>query len=283
MFSQPSPGGARACNGCDTRNDMLRRDLVERDMNSACKVLAGTRDPDPYTERRIRFVVGGDSEIDIDHVVALADAWQKGGRDLGRRQALGVRERPGEPAGRGRRRNRANGVTGTSRGGCRLTGASGEYVARVVSVKVKYQVWVTPAEREAMVRVLSTCAGTALPDPGTAPTTAAPQAHPQTGSPTPPPAGEVEANSSVSYENCEAARAAGAAPLLAGQPAYTSKLDRDGDGRAWSRSPRQAVALPRAVTATAWKQGSRADGPARSSAASDLACDRGRRTQSSSM
>ncbi|WP_309234784.1 excalibur calcium-binding domain-containing protein [Nocardia sp. XZ_19_385] len=32
------------------------------------------------------------------------------------------------------------------------------------------------------------------------------------------------------YANCAAARAAGAAPLHRGEPGYSSKLDRDGDG-----------------------------------------------------
>ncbi|WP_349303983.1 excalibur calcium-binding domain-containing protein [Rhodococcus sp. Q] len=34
----------------------------------------------------------------------------------------------------------------------------------------------------------------------------------------------------MSYANCSAVRAAGAAPIYAGQPGYSSKLDRDGDG-----------------------------------------------------
>ena len=42
-----------------------------------CDVASGTLD-DPYTGARIRFVSGGASEVDIDHVVALGDAWQKG-------------------------------------------------------------------------------------------------------------------------------------------------------------------------------------------------------------
>lgn len=65
-------------NGCDTRNDILRRDLVSRQMNNACKVLVGTLAPDPYTGTSIRFVYGGASEVDVDHLVALSDAWQKG-------------------------------------------------------------------------------------------------------------------------------------------------------------------------------------------------------------
>ena len=46
-------------------------------MANGCTVLAGTRDPDPYTGTTIRFRIGGTSEIDIDHVVALADAGRR--------------------------------------------------------------------------------------------------------------------------------------------------------------------------------------------------------------
>jgi len=64
-------------NGCDTRNDILRRDLAAATIEAGtdgCDVLAGDRAPDPYTGKRVRFVRGGASEIDIDHVVALGDA-----------------------------------------------------------------------------------------------------------------------------------------------------------------------------------------------------------------
>lgn len=40
----------------------------------------------------------------------------------------------------------------------------------------------------------------------------------------------VDSGSDVYYKNCDAVRAAGAAPLYQGQPGYSSKLDRDGDG-----------------------------------------------------
>ena len=59
-------------NGCDTRNDILRRDLVDRIMKNPCKVLAGTAAPDPYTGTQIRFISGGADEIDVDHVVSVA-------------------------------------------------------------------------------------------------------------------------------------------------------------------------------------------------------------------
>lgn len=67
-------------NGCDTRNDILARDLqnVERKPGT-CRVLSGTLE-DPYSGKRIEFRRGqGTSElVQIDHLVPLADAWQKG-------------------------------------------------------------------------------------------------------------------------------------------------------------------------------------------------------------
>lgn len=47
-------------------------------------------------------------------------------------------------------------------------------------------------------------------------------------SPTPTPV--QQAPTSAYYPNCAAARAAGAAPIYRGEPGYSSKLDRDGDG-----------------------------------------------------
>ena len=68
-------------NGCDTRNDILRRDLTKIvvEPGSRCVVLRG-RLRDPYTGRIIAFVRGvkTSTEVQIDHVVALADAWETG-------------------------------------------------------------------------------------------------------------------------------------------------------------------------------------------------------------
>ncbi|WP_206410004.1 excalibur calcium-binding domain-containing protein, partial [Lysobacter enzymogenes] len=41
-----------------------------------------------------------------------------------------------------------------------------------------------------------------------------------------------EAATEAYYPNCSAARAAGVAPLMRGDPGYSRRLDRDGDGRA---------------------------------------------------
>lgn len=48
---------------------------------------------------------------------------------------------------------------------------------------------------------------------------------------------ETPNRSSVYYPSCAAARAAGAAPLHAGEPGYRRGLDRDGDGVAkWAQA-----------------------------------------------
>ena len=66
-------------NGCDTRDDILRRDLRHRTVRAGthgCVITSGTL-ADPYTATSLRYV-RGHSRIDIDHVVALGDAWQMG-------------------------------------------------------------------------------------------------------------------------------------------------------------------------------------------------------------
>lgn len=91
-----------------------------------------------------------------------------------------------------------------------------------------------------MVRVLSHCDGTALPPQGTASTSAQP---PRTHTPAPnttstaahapkatAPAPIKQPPAPVYYANCDAVRAAGAAPIHVGDPGYSRKLDRDGDG-----------------------------------------------------
>ena len=218
-------------NGCDTRNDILGRDLHSRQMANACKVLAGTLAPDPYTGTSIRFVYGGASEVDIDHVVALSDAWQKGAGTwpAGKRLALANDPLNLLAVDASTNRSKGDGDTATwlpPNKSFRCT-----YVARQVAVKGKYGVWVTSAERDAMTRVLATCPSMPLPGPGSAPTVAElPNTPAQPAPAAPAPVNVAPPASGVYYANCTAARAAGAAPIMRGEPGYASKLDRDNDG-----------------------------------------------------
>jgi hypothetical protein len=120
-------------------------------------------------------------------------------------------------------------------GSPRTKGFRCAYVARQVAVKAKYGLPVTPAEHDAIARVLGTCPGQKLPaDTSGAPVLAPvrvviPDRAPPTQAPDPNLTGGTP---SVYYENCDAARAADAAPVYRGDPGYGTHLDRDGDGAA---------------------------------------------------
>ncbi|MFC7657082.1 HNH endonuclease family protein [Pseudonocardia benzenivorans] len=124
---------------------------------------------DPYTGKNISFVRGqGTSEaVQIDHVVALSDAWQKGAQQL-------------DPATRTLLGNdplnllAVDGPTNQSKGdGDAATWLPPtksyrcDYVARQVAVKQKYGLWVTAAERDAIAGVLAGCPGEPLPPDST--------------------------------------------------------------------------------------------------------------------
>jgi Excalibur calcium-binding domain/Protein of unknown function (DUF1524) len=219
-------------NGCDTRNDMLRRDLKSRQMRNACKMLAGTLAPDPYTGMSIRFVYGGASEVDIDHVVALSDAWQKGAATWAAGKRLALANDPLNLLAVDASANRSKGDGDAATWLPPNKAFRCTYVARQVAVKGKYGLWVTAAERDAITRVLRACPLMRLPGPGSASTLAA---VPRTASspapqPAPAPVAPAPPAGAVYYANCTAVRAAGAAPIRRGDPGYAPKLDRDGDG-----------------------------------------------------
>ena len=91
---------------CTTREVILRRDLddvtVAGESSRAgagnCGVVAGTLH-DPYTGTTERLSATTLRTVEIDHVVALGDSWQKGAQQWESGEAGPVRQRPAEPAG----------------------------------------------------------------------------------------------------------------------------------------------------------------------------------------
>ena len=165
-------------NGCDARNDTLQRDLADAVLDGPCKVLSGVL-LDPYTGTRIDFVRGQTTSqaVQIDHVVALSDAWQKGAQAL-------AGERRVEFANDPLNLLAVDGPTNTRKGDSDAAswlppqrGFRCEYVARQVSVKVAYELWVTAAERDAMRRVLETCPAQPAYSSGEPPTGPSPFGH----------------------------------------------------------------------------------------------------------
>lgn len=148
--------GWRERDGCDTRNIILNRDL--RDVRAeGCTVVSGTLN-DPYTGTIISFVRGAESgRVQIDHVVALSDAWQTGAQQLTFANRV---ELANDPLNLLAVDGAANQQKSDSDAASWLPANKTfrcEYVARQVSVKAKYDLWVTVSEREAMHRVLEKC------------------------------------------------------------------------------------------------------------------------------
>jgi hypothetical protein len=238
-------------NGCDTRNDVLRRDLTHLTLKAGthgCLVLKGTLQ-DPYTGTRVSFVrgQGTSTAVQVDHVVAMSDAWQKGAQPLSQSRRTAFANDPlnllavdGPTNLRKGDGDAATWLPPRKAGRC-------AYVARQIAVKKRYGLWVTPAERDAMVRVLTVCPGQPLPKAGVVPlgggreqsgpaaTSATPGATPGTAAGATPKPGTSGA-ADPRFDTCREANAAGFGPYRRGaDPEYDWYQDRDHDGLACER------------------------------------------------
>ncbi len=154
-------------NGCDTRNDILKRDLtaeVFKEKTRECVVLSGTL-IDPFSGETINFVRGNVSsmEVQIDHVVALSNAWQTGAFKLSIKDRTAFANDPlNLLAVKGR-------LNSQKRDGDAATWLPPlksyrcDYVLRQMAVKIKYKLWFTAPEKEAMIRILKSCPEKTLP------------------------------------------------------------------------------------------------------------------------
>lgn len=152
--------------GCDVRDEVLARDLenVTYTQPGGCQVASGVLH-DLYTGKIIDFVRGPRTSgaVQIEHVVALENAWQSGARDWNADQRYqfgndmyNLLAADGE----------ANSEKGSSSAAYWLpTNASFrcDYVARQIGVKAKYDLSVTTAEKRSMLAVLRSCPGQEVP------------------------------------------------------------------------------------------------------------------------
>ncbi len=150
-------------NGCDTRNDMLRRDLVDvviKPGSNGCAVLNGTLN-DPYTGTSFAFQrgPGSSAEVQIDHMVSLSDAWQTGAQQW---DEFTRRNFANDPRNLQATLGWVNQQKGDGDAATWLPPNNSyrcTFVSRIVDVKAAYRLWVTPAERDAIARVLAGCGG----------------------------------------------------------------------------------------------------------------------------
>ena len=154
-------------NGCDTRNDILKRDLTSITYKSKtrnCVVLSGTL-LDRYSGESINFLRGNitSMEVQIDHVVALSNAWQTGAFKLTAEQRKALANDPINLFAVKGRLNSQKGDGDAATWLPPLKSFRCAYVAQQIAVKAKYSLWVVPPEKAAMLSILAKCPTQKLP------------------------------------------------------------------------------------------------------------------------
>lgn len=151
-------------NGCDTRNVILFRDLKNIETDGRCTVLTGELF-DPYTATKIRFKRGKDSskEVQIDHVVALSDAWLKGADNLSKELRVKFANDPLELLAVSGSSNQKKSGSDASEWLPENVAFRCEYIARQIAIKIKYKLFVSSKEKYTMSSVLNNCKEQKLP------------------------------------------------------------------------------------------------------------------------
>ena len=143
--------------GCSLRQRIIKREFGDSAVLDGCDVVAGEY-VEPYTGEFRRFTTREEiSKLQIDHVVALSDAWQKGAQYMTKEVREKIATDPlnllavdGAANQQKSDGDAATWLPHNKRFRC-------QYVARQVSVKYKYGLWVTEAEKNAIHRILENC------------------------------------------------------------------------------------------------------------------------------
>lgn len=147
--------------GCSLRQRIIKRDFGETavmDTDNPCNVIAGSY-LEPYTGVWTTFAERSEisKQVQIDHIVALSDAWQKGAQNLDKDTRYAIATDPLNLIAADASANMTKGDGDAATWLPANKAFRCQYVARQIAVKYKYGLWVTPAEREAMERVLTPC------------------------------------------------------------------------------------------------------------------------------
>jgi len=153
-------------NGCDARNDTLKRDLKNAGFKSdtnECKVISGEL-IDPFSGKILSFnLTTSASNIDIDHVVSLSNAWQTGAAYFSKEIRSNLANDPLNLLAVDAKLNRQKGDGDAATWLPPLKSYRCEYVSRQVAVKFKYSLWVTAPEKSTMINILQKCSNQRIP------------------------------------------------------------------------------------------------------------------------
>jgi len=146
-------------NGCNTRDDILRRDLQNLVVRrGTCYAQSGTL-VDPYSGVTIDFVRSPETSkaIEIDHVVALADAWYKGARSWDPQRRLDFANDPRNLLAVSPKANFDKAFRDAASWLPPNEAFRCDFVARQIEVKAAYGLWLAAKEKKAMEAVLARC------------------------------------------------------------------------------------------------------------------------------
>ena len=144
---------------CDTRNLILQRDLKDVILeDDKCKVRTGALN-DPYTGKDIAFARGASTSaaVQIDHVVAMSNAWQTGAQQLTAEERTNFANDPLNLLAVDGPANQKKGDGDAATWLPPQKSYRCAYVARQIEVKARYRLWVTQPEKDAMLSILDTC------------------------------------------------------------------------------------------------------------------------------
>ena len=223
-------------NGCRQRDDALWRASLQRGVRTnGCTVTSATV-TDVYTNHVIHYVRGGlySQGLDIDHVVALGNAWATGGQYESATIRLKIATDPLNLLAVDPSQNRKKSDSNAASWLPPVASYRCSYVARQIAVKKKYGLWVVPPEKAAMQRILKTCPLRRIPVGGLAYPTAAelrPSKSSSTTTTTSHSSTSVGGALDPQFATCAAAKAAGYGPYVQGKdPEYAWYRDGDHDG-----------------------------------------------------
>jgi hypothetical protein len=154
--------GWATVNGCSTRDIIMYRDMTNVTFSDECSIATGELN-DTYTGKVIQFSKADTSIIQIDHVVALSDAWQSGAQQLSKETRQQLANDPLELLAVSGKENQTKSDSNAASWLPPNKAFRCQYIARQVAVKQKYSLWVTAPEHEAMNTILATCPSEKLP------------------------------------------------------------------------------------------------------------------------
>jgi len=142
-------------NGCGARDDILRRDLAKVQLRGRCTVIAGVL-ADPYTGRSITFAKAEANKVQIDHLVPLSAAWERGARDWPQAQRERFANDPLNLLATSGTANQSKGDRGPAQWLPREAYRCA-YAVQWVRVSVAYKLVVTPPDKASLTTLLSRC------------------------------------------------------------------------------------------------------------------------------